>query len=416
MAELIETDDAGEAQRPQVVVDSLGNAIAVWDQDDGSRLNIWANRYVVGTGWGAAELIETNDEGGASRPKVAVDSVGDAVAVWVQSDNTHSDIWANRYVVGVGWGTAELIETDNSDDAWEPQIAVDSAGNAFVVWDYHSSSHIWSNRYVVGSGWGIAERLETDDESGAVRPQVAVDSAGNAIAVWVQYGATGLKVWANRYVVGVGWGTAELIETDNSSYAMDARAIWPQLAVDSAGNAIAVWHQYDGICWNIWANHYVVGVGWGTAELIETDNSGDARKPQIAVESAGNATAVWTQSDGDEGVPIYRIWANRYVVGSGWGSAELIETDVIDTGKPQVAVDPAGNAVAVWFAYDGTRYSIWANWYVMDSGWGTAELIDTDNAGDAGKPQVVVDSAGNAVAVWVQSDGTRDSIWANRYN
>jgi hypothetical protein len=44
--------------------------------------------------------------------------------------------------------------------------------------------------------------------------------------------------------------------------------------------------------------------------------------------------------------------------------------------------------------------------------WRTAQLIETD---DAGSPQVAADAAGNALAVWQQSDGTRISIWANRY-
>jgi hypothetical protein len=69
----------------------------------------------------------------------------------------------------------------------------------------------------------------------------------------------------------------------------------------------------------------------------------------------------------------------------------------------------------VWRQYDGTRYSIWSNRYVAGTGWSAAELIETDSAGSAGNPQVAVDSAGNAVAVWEQHDGTRNNIWSNRY-
>jgi len=46
--------------------------------------------------------------------------------------------------------------------------------------------------------------------------------------------------------------------------------------------------------------------------------------------------------------------------------------------------------------------------------WGTAQKIETD-AGDAGSPQIAVDAGGNAIAVWHQSDGARDNIWANRF-
>jgi hypothetical protein len=44
-AELIETDNAGGAYNPQVAFDSNGNAIAVWRQTDDTRYNIMANRF-----------------------------------------------------------------------------------------------------------------------------------------------------------------------------------------------------------------------------------------------------------------------------------------------------------------------------------------------------------------------------------
>ncbi|MGB5523710.1 MAG: hypothetical protein WBM96_14170 [Polyangiales bacterium] len=48
-------------------------------------------------------------------------------------------------------------------------------------------------------------------------------------------------------------------------------------------------------------------------------------------------------------------------------------------------------------------------------GWTAGELIEVDSAGDAGNSQVAVDPSGNAVAVWRQSDGGCTTIWANRF-
>ncbi len=256
-------------------------------------------------------------------------------------------------------------------------------------------------------GWQVATLIETDNAGNASWPQIAVDDNGNAIAVWHQSDGTRRNIWANRYVPGTGWGNAELIETDNAG-----DALYPQTAMDDNGNAIAVWQQSDGTRYNIWANRYVPGTGWGNAELIETDNAESASFPQIAVDANGNAIAVWHQSDGTRD----NIWANRYVPGTGWGNAKLIETDSTGSAlNPQIAVDANGNAIAVWDQSDGTRRNIWANHYLPGFGWGTAELIETDNAGDAASPQIAVDANGNAIAVWYQSDGTRDNIWANRW-
>jgi hypothetical protein len=340
---------------PQVAMDSSGNAIAVWYQYDGNWSSIFANRYVAGTGWGTAKLIETNNAGDASQPQVAMDSSGNAIAVWYQYDGNWSSIFANRYVAGTGWGTAELIETDNAGDAREPQIAVDSSGNAFAVWYQWDGTRysIFASRYLAGTGWGAVKLIETNNAGDASQPQVAMDSSGNAIVVWEQSDGTRYNICANRYIAGTGWCSAKFIETDNAG-----DALYPQIAMDTSGNAIAVWGQSDGTLNNIWANRYVAGTGWGTAKLIEKGNAGDALYPQIAMDSSGNAFAMWMQSDGTR----YNVWRNRYVAGTGWGTAELIETDNSwDAGYAQVAMDSSGNAIAVWGQSDGIRMNIWAN-------------------------------------------------------
>jgi len=398
----IETESLGDAYRTEIVFDSSGNAIAVWGQNDGTRYNIWTNRF-NGTSWGTAALIETDDSGHASTPKIAIDSSGNAIAVWFQSDGTRYNIWTNRFN-GTSWGTAALIETDDSGDAEHPEIVFDSSGNAIAVWFQNDGtrSNIWTNRFN-GTSWGTAALIETDDSGYAGHPEIAIDSSGNAIAVWHQSDGARFGIWTNRFN-GTSWGTAALIETDDSG-----DAYRPEIAIDSSGNAIAVWSQSDGTRNNIWANRFN-GTSWGTAALIETDDSGDAYRPEIAIDSSGNAIAVWHQSDGTR----FNMWTNRFN-GTSWGTAALIETDNSGNAlSPEIAIDSSGNAIAVWHQSDGTRNNIWANRFNGTS-WGTAALIETDDSGDTNSPQIAIDSSGNAIAVWTQSDGSFLNVLANRF-
>lgn len=140
--------------------------------------------------------------------------------------------------------------------------------------------------------WQSAQAIEVDGGN-AIFPQIAFDSSGNALAVWQQSDVTNRNIWSNRYTSGIGWGTAQKIESDDAGSAQ-----YPQIAVDSSGNALAVWYQYDGTKYNIWSNRYTSGSGWGTAQKIESDDAGDARVPQIAFDSSGSALAVWRQFDG----------------------------------------------------------------------------------------------------------------------
>jgi hypothetical protein len=402
--ELIETN-TGTAASPQVAFDSNGHAIAVWTQYDGTKHNIYANRF-NGTAWGTAELIETGDTGNASIPQVALDSNGHAIAVWAQYDGTNINIYANRFN-GSDWGTAQLVENETGR-ADSPQVALDSNGNAIAVWHQRDSQgidNIYANRFN-GSAWGTAELIETGDTGNASIPQVALDSNGNAIAVWYQSDGTKNNIYANRFN-GTAWGTAELIETGD-----DGDALVPQVALDSNGHAIAVWRQWDGTAISIYTNRFN-GTDWGTAELIETGDTGNASNPQVALDSNGNAIAVWAQYDGTN----VNIYANRFN-GTAWGTAELIETgDAGDALVPQVAVDSNGHAIAVWRQADGQHFAspnnIYANRF-NGTAWGTAERIETGDAGSA-SPQVALDSNGNAIAVWTQNDGTIDNIYANRF-
>ncbi|MDD2656223.1 MAG: hypothetical protein PHQ18_01485, partial [Patescibacteria group bacterium] len=155
---IISTNGASEAS---IAVDSNGNAIAVWHQSDGVKISIFASRYDVITGnWDSPYLIEGSNLGHAYVPKIKFDSNGNAIAVWYQDDGTRTNIWANRYDVNDGWSTstARLIEGDNTSYAMNPQVAMDASGNAIAVWyqDDGTRTNIWANRYDVNDGWSTS--------------------------------------------------------------------------------------------------------------------------------------------------------------------------------------------------------------------------------------------------------------------
>jgi hypothetical protein len=401
-AEIIERK-AGGASSPQIAVDANGNAIAVWVEWNDPRYNIWASRYLVGQRWGSSELI-TDNTVDASSPQIAVDTKGNAIVVWVQSDGIRPVIWARRYIAGLGW--ENLL---NSFSNWDgpadlPQVSFDIFGNAMVVWQGANgtgSNDIWANRYVAGQGWEGSRVIDWRGGNATV-PQIAIDSRGDAVAVWQQHdGVQYNDIWANRYVSGV-WGEAALIE-NNTGYDQA-----PQVAVDLEGNAIVVWHNYavNGR-FDIWATRYVAGNGWEKPSLIEQNDSGSAYNPKVVVDAKGGAIAVWEQSGNAGGG---NIWANQYTPNGGWKDAQLIEANEGSAHSPRIAVDSSGNAIAVWSQYTGRGDSIYANRYTTSGGWETAQIIEIDDE-PASSPQVAVNASGNAIAVWTQYN----YMWANRF-
>lgn len=393
---------------PQVAVAADGSAVAVWAQSAGGRNDIWANRYVPGSGWGSAELIETDNAGTASRPQVAIDPGGNVVAVWHQSDGTRDNIWANRHEPGVGWGSAERLEFNDAGAASSPRIAMDSDGNALVVWyqDNGVRNNIYASRHQPGAGWSVPEIID-NNTGGTLEPQLAMTPVGDAIAVWRQWDGVGVNysVWASYYLASSGWETPQLLETGSE------QSHSPHIALDPDGNAVAVWGQDDGLVRHIWAAVHTRDAGWAAAELIEAD-VGSAFRPQVAMDGNGNAWAVWYQDSGG----VTSIWRNHYDAGTGWGTAQLLETD--DSGDARdvrIASDPSGNALAVWYQSDGAVNSIWSSRFAAGSGWGAAAMLEEDNSGHATLVQVICGSNGQGLAIWQQFDGATTNILANRF-
>ncbi|MBI5755888.1 MAG: hypothetical protein HZA12_03095 [Nitrospirae bacterium] len=249
-----------------------------------------------------------------------------------------------------------------------------------------------------GKSWGIPTLIAT----GGSDPEVAMDDRGNAIVIWRQRDSeTTLtySIWVNRYEMGTGWVTPVRIGGSYPEY--------HQVSMDGSGNAIVVWRERDGelsTTYSILANRFAVGSGWGTATAIENNANGASdAKPRMAMDDSGNAIVVWEYSAS--------IWANRYEVGNGWGTAEIIDDETVYAAyDPVVAMNNGGNAIAVWQQYQSSGSTVFAKGYVVGAGWGTATQIAY--SGYADDFDVAMDSSGNAVAVW---DEAEYDIWANRY-
>ena len=141
--------------------------------------------------------------------------------------------------------------------------------------------------------------------------------------------------------------------------------------------------------------------------MADTTVAATATAPQVVLHDNGNAVAVWQQREG----PRETIWADSYSPSAGWGTPTRIElispnTDTRDALAPQIGMDAAGNAIAVWTQFDGPRSDIWANRYTASTGtWGTATLIvriERDPIGSMESPELTVSRGGNAMVVWTQ--------------
>ncbi len=293
-------------------------------------------------------------------PDLAVDASGAAVAVWLYYGGADSQVWAASFAPEGGWGTAERIAADDGFARY-PRVAMDPSGSAVAVWQHDAQGgqgEVWAAAYTLAGGWQAAVSLDSDFAGSTFAPSVAMDASGNAIAVWVRVADNRGTLAAARHTPTGGWGAVTRIDDDQIGYPSAPQAAMDpdghRIAMDANGSAIAVWRQEEGDQedWpsRIWANRFTPASGWEAkpSRIESLDGAGRSRAPAIAMNASGEAVVVWQRWD--EQTQEGAIWSNGFDPAAGWRTAALVEADYIERydAEPDVAIDPNGNALAVW--------------------------------------------------------------------
>jgi hypothetical protein len=349
------SDTAFGVDDARIAVHPNGEATAVWAQDSATDPNesaIMVSRYVADQ-WTPANALVT-PSGRMNSPQIASSANGSAVVVWLQQEGIErKKTWAVVFS-GTEFGLPINLDSGNGN-TFAPQVAMNSKGDAVAVWEKRLNGTRIETRSFVNGVWNnFSERLSSD-QTDANSPVVALGDNGQAVALWVQKTGTANSLtdslFASRRNAANQWAAGELLETDDSGNVFS-----PQITLDAQGNATAVWEQQNsspqGLRTNIWANRLVgseTGGAWLGAQKLEFDDTGDARSPSVGSDSQGKAIAVWDQFDGTR----FNVFSAR-LSGTQWSAPELIEQDNAGSASlAHLAVNPSGRALAVWLQRTG---------------------------------------------------------------
>jgi hypothetical protein len=178
---------------PQIDVDPTGTAIAVWLQADSGFNRVYSAVRPKGGSFGTATPVSAASQN-ALEPKVAVDSNGNAVVAWVQDNVSPAfdRILAAYRPVGGSFTVSPAVSNDGAN-AFNPDVDFDADGNAILVWA--RGLNIESAFRPVGGSFGPTTTLSTNTGSAyAYEPKVAGEDGGNAVAAWTRFDGTNLLV------------------------------------------------------------------------------------------------------------------------------------------------------------------------------------------------------------------------------
>ncbi len=168
--------------------------------------------------------------------------------------------------------------------------------------------------------------------SGASSPRIVADANGNAAAVWLEN--TVVKAATKSF--NGNWSNATSLS--------DTTAASPDLAVDSAGDVIAVGREKD-----VEASTKIFGSNWSAR--LKIDSTG-AALPKIAIGGTGssrNAVIVWQGLSGTTNV-VYSSFKKG--ISEPWSAQQIVSDPNTNAINADVAVDVNNNAIAIWYAYD----------------------------------------------------------------
>ncbi len=392
----------GDADAPSLAVDGHGNAAVAWTQYDDAlpapaytlRLDYWKDGSGwlgeagnVAAPWRRPQLLMTASGNnrlswpGLSGPTLpctrfqvpspaSLPVAPDAAWTCINESSTASGMVAIPYdVAGLAdnltliayvaggdvkalygatpgsYGGTTLTLSASAGTTGTPQLARLAGGDVLVAW---CESGLLTSRRFNGSNWTAATQA-----SGCVDKnlRLAVSADGTQLVAAGQKTYKGeLHVWRYSTVVNA-WsdtGDASLPYPHDSTYP-------PAVAVDNAGHILLAWVDYDSdsnrrsLRASVGTRSYIIGVltpidGWSEPVQLDDEARGDVAGPQLALDSAGNAWAVWTQYGGHWDVLARHFEASTFTL----GGLQLLENDTGDAYGAQVAVDSNDKAVVAW--------------------------------------------------------------------
>jgi hypothetical protein len=338
------------------------------------------------------------------------------VATDTSNNSKESDSLVVNVAITPGFASVGGALDANPDQvASVPSLVLDSSGNPAVAWRESdgTSDNIYVKRWN-GSGWTLVGNgfLDVNTNRDVFDPSLVLDSSGNPAVAWEESDSTSNNLYVKRWN-GTAW---VLVGAGPLDVNLNQDAFLPSLALDPGGNPVVAWAETDGTSSNVYVKRWN-GTAWDLVGngFLDANANRNASDPSLVLDSGGNPAVAWSESDGTSSNVYVKRWN-----GSGWTSVGDDFLDVNtdrDAFDPSLVLDSSGNPVVAWDESDANSYNAYVKrwngtaWVLVGDG-----FLDVNTNRDASVPSLKLDLRGNPVVAWDESDGTSNNIYVKRWN
>ncbi len=332
---------------PYVVMDSQGNAIALWIQINIDPkdlevlgLELCTNRYEASSGWGTTTVLY---QGRSVQYGIAMNPQGDAVAAWFgQGLDDDRSLYMSSYVNGRGWDGPQIIYV-GAVHPMDIQVAVGSDGCYAIAWSGLNNSDPTgplSDMFVYRSVLGSAgEVVSLPNEYSAYLPSMSLGPTGNLTIAWV--GGGDVMVCASRYVMGSGWEEMKKMEGTPFIYGLVSTQ-GPEVVQNSVGDALVVWSRDLNGDSGLFACTYSTTGGWGKA--IQLQGGQEISEYQSVLADDGIGAVAWVQS-GPSYCSVSEVTLNP---STGWNVPLEVRNGTSGKEYLDALMEHDGNLAVLW--------------------------------------------------------------------
>jgi hypothetical protein len=328
-------------------------------------------------------------------PDVAQDTAGDFVAVWIDQSAAPSDLVKARLFNASGAPkTGEIAVAFAQQNSSPPRVAMTPLGEFVVVWEF--LQHIYL-RHFDPRGQTPAITFDPVPNGISHSPDVAIDPAGNAYVVWADTHFDGDTIMLQRYGPnGFPAGAPEQVSQPAAPYARDL----PRVAVDPSGSLLVSWNDRrgeGGFGSDVWARRFDGPSGtWGPEVRVNPDPAGSQEGSAPLLFPRGDGAVVYNDFS------AHKVLVRRFdIAGMPTGAPiQLGGLGAAGSFSPSAAAGPDATLVA-WLKDD---HLVHARFF--DGLWsplGGELTLSSDHTDLETDPGVSAGGAGSFAAVWTSN-------------
>jgi hypothetical protein len=273
----------------------------------------------------------------------------------------------------------------------DPRVVVNPAGDAVAGFTFLSLTETISRTHGAAQ-WTAPVKLA----EGGSAPNLALDGAGDAVAGFTK------DRWPNTHFQAAFRGGVDGLWQDAvtiSPFPETASFTNGKVAVDDAGDAVAVFDRWSGDGDVIQAAVRPASSGrWQQVVDLSDPNGNAPRGEAVALDRAGNAVAIWARAGHFAESPV--IVSAFRPAGGTWTAPVDVGGPYNDVWDPHVVFDPAGNAVAAWRVTLDSGWAVYSSSRALGGSWTAPAMV-----GRGDDISLTVDDSGNALATWVHGSG-----------